>query len=559
MIRALGALDTVIDSIEDLRKFKSDIYLQSQIASRLEFIKETLGDRVVLQAKYDSKGQKERELHEETRKEVLDQIKLWVRTPSSAKNCWWITGKPGVGKSTIGAKVAETFEDEKSLYAQYFITRNIATTTNPDNIFPTMAQQLAKKAPLAALVIQDILEKTPPSVVKKLSDRQAQVLLLEPLRAIAQYAPTVVVIIDGVDEVAKAELSVSSKVTSGLSKVTSVLCSIMSDLPTNVKILIFSRPEETITAEIPSHIKRLDLATEKSISDVDRLVRATLRDVAKNYSWSDWPSEHQVSLLCRNAAGHLGWAAAALRWIAGQIEYEGSARRDEVIEEVLQLGIGELYELYALILRRILPPEDPARTRFLKGLKTVLGCLVVLQQPLDIGSISRLLSLDDFDVPYCMKRISSIIVDGTESLNERTVPRVHKSVVDYLVSDHPHPSLRINSTEQHNFLTATCFKSIQRLTFNVGRITTSHQLDENNSSISQCLIYPCRWLKHHLQNGGKQANLVSDVEIFMKNHFLQWLEVLSVQKLVGSVAVSTLTVLEEQIKVSIHLLTKYDD
>ena len=122
MIRALGALDTVIDSIEDLRKFKSDIYLQGQIASRLQFIKETLGDRVVPQAKYNSRGQMERECHNETRKGVLDEIELWARTPSDTKNCWWITGKPGVGKSTIGkstigVKVAEIFEDEKSLYA----------------------------------------------------------------------------------------------------------------------------------------------------------------------------------------------------------------------------------------------------------------------------------------------------------------------------------------------------------------------------------------------------------------------------------------------------------
>ena len=552
MIRALGALDTVIESIEDLRKFKSDIYLQGQIASRLQFIKETLGDRVVPQAKYNSRGQMERECHNETRKGVLDEIELWARTPSDTKNCWWITGKPGVGKSTIGAKVAEILEDEKSLYAQFFVTRNIALTTNPDNILPTMAQHLANKSPLAALVIQDMLETTPLSVVKKLSDRQAQVLLLEPLRAIAQYAPKVVVVIDGVDELANAAVFI-------LSKVTSVLCSIMSDLPTNVKILIFSRSEQTITAEIPSHIKRLDLATEHSICDVDQLVRANLREVAKVYKWSDWPSEHQVSLLCRNAAGHLGWAATALRWIAGQIEYEGSARRDEVIEEVRQLGMGELYELYAFILRRILPPKDPARKRYLKGLKTVLGCLVVLQQPLDIGSISTLLSLDDFDVIHCMRRISSIIVDGTESLAEKTVPRVHKSVVDYLVSDHPHPGLRINVTEQHHSLTTTCFERIQRLTFNVGHITTSHQLDKKNSSISQGIIYPCQWLGRHLENGGERATLVSDVEIFMKNDFLQWLEVLSLQKLVRSVAVSILTVLEEQIKVSIRLLTQYGD
>ena len=380
--------------------------MQSQIARRLQFITEKLGDRVVPQAKYDSKGQKERECQEGTRKEVLDEIELWARTLSDTKNCWWITGKPGVGKSTIGARVTEIFEDEKSLYAQYFITRNIAVTTDSDNILPTMAQQLARKSPLAALIIQDMLETTPLSVIKKLSDRQAQVLLLEPLRAIAQYAPKVVVVIDGVDELANAAVFV-------LSKVTSVLCSIMSDLPANVKILIFSRPEQMITAEIPPHIKRLDLATENSIYDVDRLVRAKLNNLAEFYEWNDWPSEHQVSLLCRLAAGHLGLAAAALRWIARQLYFTGSAGRDNVFERVSQLGMGEIDELYIFILNNILPPpQDPVRKFYLERLRTVLGYLVVLREPLDIGSISTLPSLDGYDVLYCMKRISSFLVCG---------------------------------------------------------------------------------------------------------------------------------------------------
>ena len=318
------------------------------------------------------------------------------------------------------------------------------------------------------------------------------------------------------------------------------------------------RPEQKITAETPPHVKRLDLGTENSTYDVDQFVRAKLEEVAKVYEWCDWPSEHQVTLLCRNAAGHLGWAATALKWIAGQIDYEGSARRDEIIEEVLQLEMGELYELYAFILDRILPPPtDPARKRYLKGLKRVLGCLVVLQQPLDIGSISTLLSLDDFDVKHCMRRISSIIVDGTESPTEKTVLRLHKSVVDYLISGSPHPDFRINLTEQHHSLTTTCFESIQRLTFNVGDIETSDQIDGNLSSLSQDIIYPCQFLGPHLQNGGKRATLVSDIDKFMKNRFLQWLEVLSLQKLVDSVAVSMLKFLEEQIKVSIHLLTQY--
>jgi nucleoside-triphosphatase THEP1 len=518
----------------------------------LKFIEKTLGNRVVPQAKHDSKDQKKREYHKETRKGVLDDIRLWTDTHSDTKNCWWITGRPGVGKSTIGAKVAETFEDENSLYAEYFVTRNIAATTDPENILPTMAQQLAENSLFAAQAIQDKLKTTPLSDIKKLSDCQAQALLLEPLRAIAQCAPKVVVIIDGVDELANAEPSV-------LSKFTSILCSIMSELSANVKILIFSRPEQWITAKIPPHIKRLDLATQDSELDVDRLVRAKLKEVAEFHEWNDWPSENQVRLLCRHAAGHLGLATIALRWIARQIKWEGRARRDKVIEEVSQLGMGELYELYSFIFDRILPPPEvpEVRKRYLKGLKAVLGCLVVLQEPLDIGSISKLLSLD-FDVEHCMKGISSLIVDGTEPLTERTVPQLHKSVVDYLVSSsRPHRDLHIDPTEIHHTFTTICFEIIQKLTFNVGHIKTSHHdLEEGIPSITQDITYPCRWLGRHLENGGERATLVPDVEKFMKTHFLQWLEVLSLQKLVDSIAVSTLKILEKQIKVSIHLLIK---
>ena len=90
----------------------NDTCSQDEIDRRLKFIEKTLGHRFVPQAKYDSEGQKEREYHGETRKGVLCEIGLWACTPSETENCWWITGRPGVGKSTIGAKVAETFEDE---------------------------------------------------------------------------------------------------------------------------------------------------------------------------------------------------------------------------------------------------------------------------------------------------------------------------------------------------------------------------------------------------------------------------------------------------------------
>ena len=159
-----------------------------------------------------------------------------------------------------------------------------------------------------------------------------------------------------------------------------------------------------------------------------------------------------------------------------------------------------------------------------------------------------------------MRRISSLAVDGTEPLTERTVPQVHKSVVDYLVSNRPDQDLRIELTEHNHSLTTACLESIQRLTFNIGRIETSHELYPEISSISQDIAYSCEWFGDHLENGGERATLVPYIETFMETHFLQWLEVLSLQKLarrVNIAAVRILTILEKKMKVSIHLFTKY--
>ena len=238
----------------------------------------------------------------------------------------------------------------------------------------------------------------------------------------------------------------------------------MSDLPANVKFLIFSRPEQWITTKIPPHIKRLDLATADSGYDVYLLVCAKLTELAEFHEWNDWPSEdqHEVEQLCELAAGHLGLASTVLSWIASELKFKGSAMRD-LIKNVSKLAKGEIDQLYDFILYSILPPpDDPDRKSYLKGLKTVLGCLVVLRRPLDIGSISAMLSMDKFDVLHCMKRISSLIIDGTVSLTKGTVPKVHKSLVDYLVSDRPHSILHIDPTEQHHSLTTTCFEAIHQ-------------------------------------------------------------------------------------------------
>lgn len=526
-----------------------DITAKRLIKRFMGSIQTSLGNRVVPMAKYDSEGQKKREYHEQTRKDVLNQIAVWTDQKSGTARCMWVTGRTGVGKSTIGAQVAERLEDERSLYAQFFVTRDIADTTNPDNIFPTMAQQLAEKSSLAAVVIHEKLEVTLPSLVKRLSYEQALAIFVEPLRTITSYANKVVIIIDGVDELDNTDAST-------LSKVTSILCSVIRDLPSKVRILVLSRPETSIIENIPLDIDRLDLALENSKSDVKKMVHTDLHQLSVKYEWDDWPSPRQEETFCEHAGGHLGWAKFAITWIVQEIRWshQKEVMRDKAFANVLALPSTDLEHLYGLIFRQITPPEHSKlnHTQFLMGFQIVIGSLAVIQEPLMISTIANLVSsdlkslgLDPFDVLGFLNSMSSIFVDGRELMNNESVPQAHKSVFDYLTSDRPHPSLRLSLSDHHTHMTKACFRIFrEELRFDIGRIKTSHKTNKELSSsemqpISPHIVYACNHARHHLGRMKRADGLLSDIADFMRNHFLEWLEVLSLKGNVDS-AVSTL-------------------
>ena len=540
--------------------FMSDIHTKHLIEGYLRFIQTTLGKHVVPLAKYDAKGQKKREYHEKTRKDVLEKIATWIDTESKTARCMWITGKAGVGKSTIGIQVAERLEDENSLYAQFFVTRDITDTTDPDNIFPTMARQLAERSPFAAVVIHDKLKDIPRSTVKKLSLEQALAIFVEPLRVIAQFEDKVVVVVDGVDELANTDPDI-------LSEVTAVLCTIIQELPSKIRILVFSRPELPIVTNIRLlDIDWLDLRLEESKFDVEQMVHTELPKLAKANKWEDWPGLEREKKFCELAGGHLGWARFAIAWIVQELRqsFQKEIRRDELFAELSELPSGDLEGLYSLIFRRITPPESSAknRTRFLQGFQIIIGFLAIIQEPLTIGTIIDLVSsdlessgLERFNIVDFLNNLSSIFMDGTDLMNIETIPKAHKSVFDYLTSNRPDHSLRISPREHHIHMVKTCFRIFrEELCFNVGRIKTSHKRNDELSDsemqpISPHITYVCKSVGRHLEKAEEHDEFLSDIDDFMKNKFLQWLEVLSLTKEVDS-AKFTLETMDMHVGVS---------
>ncbi|KAJ7899879.1 hypothetical protein B0H13DRAFT_1501674, partial [Mycena leptocephala] len=110
---------------------------------------------------------------------------------------FWITGIAGSGKSTLSATIVDNLRKNNTpVAAQFFISRNIEETINPNTVIPTIGKQLSDFSPAAACIIYDTLKNGFPSTLEE----QVEALLLAPIREICKSYDRVVILIDALDD-----------------------------------------------------------------------------------------------------------------------------------------------------------------------------------------------------------------------------------------------------------------------------------------------------------------------------------------------------------------------
>ncbi|KAJ6526374.1 hypothetical protein B0H19DRAFT_908421, partial [Mycena capillaripes] len=184
--------------------------------------------------------------------------------------------------------------------------------------------------------------------------------------------------------------------------------------------------------------------------------------------WDDWPTQDQLFKLSGKANGLFHYAATALQWIQQQIRQYGKTSQKRVFDQFTQMGIGQLEDLYRLILTSFENIDTPAenadwRASQLRGFQHVIGTILVLDEPLTIRQIIALLAdipEDDFDVANFLQRFRSVLIPGTTTSFEEAIPQMHKSFRDYIM-DGPAPKEFCILTGHAHFVTArSCLEII---------------------------------------------------------------------------------------------------
>ncbi|KAJ7776917.1 WD40 repeat-like protein [Mycena maculata] len=478
--------------------------------------------------------------------DILSQITKWAGTASTlagtteedpaplpTPNILWMHGVAGAGKSTISTTVSQHFRKVNRLGAYLFFDRGNPAGTNPASVIRTVAHTLAKSNLLFRKAICSALEEDP-TLASAPIRTQFKKLLLEPLIAAQEHVRgPIIIILDALDECGDSNTRKN------------LVSLIAKDFPTAPRVFRFfvtSRPVSDIADQFHaiSDITQmqLDIATTSTKKDILAYLCHTMENIRKQKDEEldlNWPGEARIQQLADSSGGLFIWASTACKFIEDALDV------DERLDRVLTPKYGvknKLDALYEVALQNSVKWDDDD---VLPVALAILGVILVARVPLNDEVMNKLLDLGRIKSHKVLQRLGCVAQwsPGNPAVT------LHASFGDYLTDParSGNKPWFIDSKIHNEALALRCLQVLNHeLRFNICVLEDSHLLngqvldlpDRIDKHISAALSYASQFWAIHLQKAEPDnGQLLAELLDFMHNHFLHWLEILSLLGLVS--------------------------
>ncbi|PIG69509.1 G-protein beta WD-40 repeats containing protein, partial [Aspergillus arachidicola] len=502
----------VKDTSDTVRGLKNDSR-RDKVFAKLPYAKGSSFD--ASDAEHDAR------CHPKTRIDLLHRIQEWAEDPSQ-KCIFWLNGMAGTGKSTISRTIAENFNKNHLLGASFF-KRGEGDRGTAKKFFTTICTQLILQVP----ALTDHVEKainTDPYLSGKSMREQFDKLILQPLLCLNQIElTTIIFVIDALDECEEKD---------DIKAILKLLPQVQESKSLCVRIFLTSRPELVIRLGFQQNNSYQDLVLHelpKPIIEQD--IRLYLKDefykICDERSLSSsWPGNEAIEQLVQMAVPLFIFAATVCRFIK-----EGThpkKRLQKFFECQATTSTSQMGRIYLPVLRQLRINEDDSK-EVLQEFQNIVGVIILLATPLSAKSLELLLNIQGEDIRQLLDPLHSVL--NVPSNMDTPVRILHLSFRDYLlITESP---FRINEQETHEKIASRCLHVMEnKLMHNICGMASygTQRLDVDSQIIKQHLSaeleYSCHYWAYHLQ---QSKGRISETKIlsFLKQHFLHWLEALS--------------------------------
>ena len=467
----------------------------------------------------------------------LDFITNWVNDPNpDSERGLVLFGEAGMGKSSIAHETARRFDKLHRLTSSFIFERKVPS----HHLFTTLARDLADRYPLFKTALGKVIrDNTALRVRTRDYDTLFESLILQPLSYLDIIGP-ILVVIDALDE---------SGDTIGKTGLHAFLAENLKRLPSNFRVLITSRPEQSIISALsgaPSvkvkYMNDTELAA-KTDTDILTFLRVKLpTDKFGGY----------VEALAVKADGSFQWAA-----VASQLALDPPERFDydevtciKYLAEPSRNSRGQdmLDELYKEVLEGYFKGQEERDL-----LRSVIGQLITSIEPLTFRSLILLQrhafydkrhKRSDATVTGLLRRVGSLSSNVNSSDNNLPII-LHTSFRGFITNKDKSGDFHVDFHDAYYQFAHSCLNllldPVDGLKFNICKLETSYlandDVEDLNTRVDQhippALSYACRFWANHLRYTDFKMALFGKVQTFFKKKFLFWLEVLSLTRTMG--------------------------
>jgi hypothetical protein len=267
-----------------------------------------------------------------------------------------------------------------------------------------------------------------------------------------------------------------------------------------------------------------DSTTVQSSDDIFKFFTKRFQVIAKNkYSSVIWPEPSVVKQLTQLAGGLFNWARTVERFIQA-----GNPKRQLAV--ILNGDVQGLDSLYQVIIQTRYGEQADVEVH--THFKNITGAIILAKEPLHYNTVAALLGLERDEVDYICSCLQSVLVPGIK------LRFSHQSFPDFLSCTYGQcpTEIRFSLQEQSQNLTLAMLKVMkQELKFDICGFPSSYlrnkEVEDLESRISHCisgqLSYSCCFWAEHMHSLKQMVEIEELLNIFFKETFLFWLEVLS--------------------------------
>jgi hypothetical protein len=200
---------------------------------------------------------------------------------------------------------------------------------------------------------------------------------------------------------------------------------------------------------------------------------------------------------------------------------------------------------YSSILNQLIHGKpEKAQKSLVQRFRSILGTIIHLAEPLSRSSLASLLNIDSQQIEGQLSCLHSVL--SVPSSADSPIRMLHLSFRDFLVdADQRHTNpFWVDERETHKRIMSKCIERMSQpgsLHENIcnlpGHGTLRSEIDGRiiANHLPLDIQYACRFWVYHLKESQTRINDSDPIHMFLQDHFLHWLESLS---LLGRIAES---------------------